>query len=231
MLGDAMEPGMSTWDVFLAHASADQPRVEPLVGALRGLGLRVFYARDSVPLGAEWDLSIPRAQRDSAATVVCVSSAYIGAFYERAEVHLGIGLKRRGGHAVLPVYLDGRPDDDPLYGLNVLQGVSLPELGVVETARRVAEAVRGLPGVSAAPSPPPSPPSVTPIALYEALCRLSAASFDELVFRSGLPRATLLPQTVAQSNRAINLIERASELTGDYQDLLATLRAMRPGMI
>ena len=227
-----------TWDLFLAHASADKPRVRPLVAALRALGLRVFLDEDSIPLGAEWDLFIPKAQRESRATVVCISAAYVAAFYERSEVHFGIALKRRGAHAVLPIYLDGRPGpDDVLYGLNLLQGLVLPDLGIAETARRIAEAVAALPAapVSGAPAPaapgPAAPPPVSPAALFEALVRLAASSFGELVFRSGLPASSLLPDTVDQTRRAINLIERASEAPGGYEALVATLRGMRPGIV
>jgi hypothetical protein len=223
-----------TWDLFLAHASADKPRVRPLVAALRALGLRVFLDEDSIPLGAEWDLFIPKAQRESRATVVCISAAYVAAFYERSEVHFGIALKRRGAHAVLPIYLDGRPGpDDVLYGLNLLQGLVLPDLGIAETARRIAEALAALPPApaSGAPATAAPPPPVSPATLFEALARLAASSFGELIFRSGLPASSLLPDTVDQTRRAINLIERASEAPGGYEALVATLRGMRPGIV
>jgi hypothetical protein len=219
---------MTIWDVFLAHAAVDKPRVRSLVAALRALDLRVFFDEDSIPPGEEWDLFIPRAQPDSLVTVACVSPAYVRAFYLRAEVHEGIRLKRRGGHAVVAVYLDGPPGaDDVLYGLTLVQSLMLPALGVEEVARRIAEVAGGtVPGGGAL-----QPEVVSVQALHAALCRLTDTSFEELIFSSGLPRASLLPRTVAQSQRAINLIEHAGERGGGQAALVAALRALRPGIL
>jgi hypothetical protein len=224
---------MPTWDLFLAHASVDKARIRPLVAAARALDLRVFLDEDCIPPGEEWDLFIPRAQRDSAVTVACVSASYVQAFYERSEVHEGIRLKRRGGHAVVPVHLDGPPGpDDVLYGLNLLQGLVLPALGVQEVARRLAEVARGVgEPVRSAPAVAAPIEAVPAGVLHAALCRLTGPSFDELVFSSGLPRASLLPGTVTQSQRAINLIEHAGEREGGVEALVGVLRWMRPGIV
>jgi hypothetical protein len=221
---------MQSWDVFLAHASPDKPRVRPLLSALRDLGLRVFFDEDDVSPGQEWDLAIPRAQRASRLTAACLSRSYEAAFYLRAEVHDGIRLHRANGHMVVPVYLDGPPGPhDVLYGLSLLQAVDLHTLGPDETARQIAATLGASAPAPAAPALPPEP--VPPGTLHAALCRLTATSFGELVFHTGLPRASLLPDTVPQTSRAINLIEHATERPDGYAALVATLRALRPGIL
>lgn len=211
---------MARWDVFLAHASADKDRVRPLVGALRGLGLQVFFDEDSVALGKEWDIEIPRAQAASTATVAAVSAAYVAAFYERAEVHDAIRLKRAGGHLLIPLYLDGPPGaDDVFYGLSIVQGLWWTE--VAEVARRLAEAVREAPPVAPRPALAPEPTQAA--ALYAALCGLGEARFEEVVRATELPPSTLLPRTVPQNRRAINLNERLSEAEGGLEVLAAAL--------
>lgn len=221
----------TTWDIFLAHASPDKDRVRPIVTALRAAGKTVFFDEDSIPLGEDWDLFIPRAQRASRMTVACISPAYERAFYERAEVHDGIALSRNGGHRVVPLYLDGPPGpDDLLYGLKLKQGLVLPQRGLEDVVRQLLAALGEVAMAPVTPAPPqlelPDPAS-----LLDALVRLTEASFDELVFRSGIPRASLLPKSVEQARRAINLIEHANEVPGDLEKLVALLRKIRPGIV
>jgi hypothetical protein len=213
-------PARTGHDVFFAHAEPDRARVLPLLTALRGRGLRVFTA-DDTPLGATWDTFLPAQQRRSRATVACISAAYVDAFYQRAEVHDAIALARRSAHRVIPVWLDPPGRDDVLYGLRLLQGILLPEHGPEEVARRVAASL------GAEVDAPPAP--ARPAGLLDALLRLSPASFEELIERTGLPRQRLLPASVEQARRAINLIAHAEEADADV--LVETLRRMRPGIV
>lgn len=210
------------YDLFFAYASVDRERTRPLLGALRDLGLRVFQDVDT-PLGETWDTFIPAAQRHSRATVACISAAYVQAFYVRAEVHDALGLARRSAHRLFPVYLDGPPgSDDVLYGLRMVQGIVLPEHGVQAVARRIAE------GLGEVVEAPPIPGGVAPGVLLDALKRLAPASFAELVVRTGIDHWHLLPDSVEQARRAINLIEHAAEAG---VDLVGILRGMRQGMV
>ncbi len=77
-------------DIFLAHAGADTDRCRPRVAALRALGLTAFFDKDSIPLGSDWDLEIPKAPAASRVTVPRLSRAYGAALYERSEVHLAL---------------------------------------------------------------------------------------------------------------------------------------------
>jgi hypothetical protein len=149
------------YDVFLAHAGADTHRVTGLLAALRAEGLVVFFDKDSIELGNAWDLDIPSALLASTATLVCLSSAYEAALYERAEAHLALDHHKRTGHVVIPVWLDGPPPASSVfYGLNLMQGADLTAVGAEALARKVAARVRSfVPRAPAAPAAPPALPT------------------------------------------------------------------------
>jgi hypothetical protein len=116
-----------TWDIFIAHSSADLIRAEDLFNVLSS-HCRVFLASKSLKLGDDWDVKLPEAQRSSQVTVVLVSSRTDTAFYQREEIAHAIELSRRGEHLVVPVYLEGTPSDlNVPYGLRVKHGISLPD--------------------------------------------------------------------------------------------------------
>ncbi len=119
------------WDVFLAHASPDKPIARRLYDLL-GAQVRVFLDEKSVPLGADYDVTIRDAQRRSYMTVVLVGDTADAAYYLRAEVQTAISLARIDDqrHRVVPLYLQGSAGREAaqLYGLNLKQGIDLTTL-------------------------------------------------------------------------------------------------------
>jgi hypothetical protein len=68
-----MASQLATYDLFLAHPSADKPSARALYDLLQP-DVRAFLDERSLPPGAHWDQEIPAAQRASQATVVLISS-------------------------------------------------------------------------------------------------------------------------------------------------------------
>jgi hypothetical protein len=241
------------YDVFLAHAGADTHRVTGLVAALRAEGLAVFFDKDSIPLGEDSYLHLPRALLASTATLVCLSSAYEAALYERAEAHLALDHHKRTGHLVIPVWLDGPPPATTVfYGLNLMQGADLTAVGDRALARQVAARVRSFvphaPAATAAPPALPTAPTLTTsperttaveltpalptaLELTTALRRLTTPSFDLIVMASEFDTSLLLPDTVSLAQRVMNLVLHASETDASYASFVAVVRRVRPGLI
>ncbi len=241
------------YDVFLAHAGADTHRVTGLLAALRAEGLAVFFDKDSIELGNAWDLDIPSALLASTATLVCLSSAYEAALYERAEAHLALDHHKRTGHLVIPVWLDGPPPATTVfYGLKLMQGADLNAIGTEALARKVAARVRSfVPRAPAAPAAPPALPTAptlttapelttavelttalpTALELTTALRRLTTPSFDLIVMASEFDTSLLLPNTVSLAQRVMNLVLHASETDASYASFVDVVRRVRPGLI
>jgi formylglycine-generating enzyme required for sulfatase activity len=73
-------------DIFLSYASADRPRVVPLVEALRKRGWSVWWDR-TIPPGKTWDQVIESALADARCVVVLWSRNAIRSDWVRAEAH------------------------------------------------------------------------------------------------------------------------------------------------
>jgi hypothetical protein len=131
------------YDLFLAHASADKARAEALYDLLAPR-CATFLASRCLELGDDWDLSIARAQRTALVTVVLVSRATEGAYYEREEVAAAIAMARRPEqeHRVVPVWLDGEPGDVVPYGLRLKHGLSGAADAVAEALVRLVARLR-----------------------------------------------------------------------------------------
>jgi hypothetical protein len=125
------------WDIFLCFAGKRQVDAQAFYGALSPHA-RVFFSPAQQDKLANWAAEIRRAQQKSDSTVVLVSVEGKDAYYQQEEVALGISLSRESGgaHKVIPVYLDGRPKATEwnLYGLHILQDVSVPEVGGINAA-------------------------------------------------------------------------------------------------
>ncbi len=140
------------YDIFLAHAGADAPIAATLYRDLAAhpAGLSVFFDAASLELGQAWDLAIPAALRQSRLIVVLVSPNLEAAFYARVEIAEAIQQSRHPESAqrVVPVFLERRPgpDDRVPYGLTLLQGVCVGEVGmsgVVSQLTMLALKLRG----------------------------------------------------------------------------------------
>lgn len=122
-----------TWDLFIAHASADKAVAEELYDLLTSR-CRVFLDSKCIELGDDWDTTIAQAQRESLVTVVLVSERTEAAYYQREEIAAAIDMARENKekHRVVPVYLDGWSEEAKThipYGLRPKHGIALPKTG------------------------------------------------------------------------------------------------------
>ena len=142
----------AAYDFFIAHAGADAPVAERLYDLLVG-DARVFLDSRCLEYGDEWDVVLPRAQRQSRITIVIVSPRTDSAFYQREEVAAANELARREGHRVVPVFVHGAPTDfdDVPYGLRRLHGAELSDRCTIEDVAARVLALAGKPAPAAAP--------------------------------------------------------------------------------
>jgi hypothetical protein len=204
------------YDLFLAHASADKAVTERLYDALVARGVRAFFDARCIPLGARWDLEIPRAQRSARITAVLVSRVFDQAWYPGDEVATAIAASRDGGrgHAVIPVFLDGMPDDPFAvpYGLRVVQGVDVPKVGGIDAvADRLRDAVSGTTALPTSVAKTAPPARCDRAALFEKLCKLLDAQFEALILLAGLDRSVIAGVTAPLSRRAINVTDLVTQ--------------------
>lgn len=131
------------YDVFLAHASPDKPTAERLFDQLitHPGRLSVFLDSRSLELGQAWDTIIPASLRKSQLIVVMVSEKVETAWYARDEIAEAIALTRRHDttQRVVPIFLDGRPGLESRipYGVRLLHGLVLPEVGLEDAAKQI----------------------------------------------------------------------------------------------
>lgn len=205
------------YDLFLAHASPDKATAEQLYDALGALGVRAFLDARSIDPGERWDRVIPRAQRESLATIVLVTSRYDEAYYLGDEIASAIARAREApdAHRVIPALLDGMPSDafGLPYGLRVVNGLDVPKLGGIQgLAARLHDLVvkwRGTAsGTPPTPASPPTTPSprCAPMELHERLCKLLDVQFETLVLYAGLHRADIAGPTAPLSRRALDVV-------------------------
>jgi tetratricopeptide (TPR) repeat protein/nucleoside phosphorylase len=173
---ESKEPRMTeTHDVFICHASEDKARfVEPLVAALVGHGLRVWYDRFEIGLGDDVRGKMNEGLRGSRFGVVLVSPSSFK-FWPQAELSALFNQEARGTGErprILPVRCDLSVDEltawDPLLAgrrsigwEEGVDAVARAIVGVVERARAGASAGAG--GTAAATSTPPRPAIVAPV--------------------------------------------------------------------
>jgi tetratricopeptide (TPR) repeat protein/nucleoside phosphorylase len=171
---ESKEPRMTeTHDVFICHASEDKARfVEPLVAALVGHGLRVWYDRFEIGLGDDVRGKMNEGLRGSRFGVVLVSPSSFK-FWPQAELSALFNQEARGTGErprILPVRCDLSVDEltarDPLLAgrrsigwEEGLDAVARAIVGVVERAR----AGVGGRGDGCATSTPPRPAIVAPV--------------------------------------------------------------------
>ena len=220
---------------FLAHASADKPRVRQLYDALVKRGISVFYDEASLFPGDNWTLEIPRAQRGSLATLIAVSPRYEAAHYLQDEIQSSIALARHPEHAhrAIPIFLDGFPANpmEMPYGIRVLTGLDWRALGLDGLVERLAEVAARLTGEA----PPPAAAMAATgdklgrEALYDAICRMSPLQLDRLL-AFDLPEAEIeiAPKIAPHAARALDLVMWAAR-AGRLDALEAAARRRAPG--
>jgi hypothetical protein len=153
-------PMATTFDYFIAHASADSAAAKKLFDLLGGKP-RVFLSSECLVLGDKWDSEILRAQKASLLSVVLISSHTDDAWYEREEVVAAIRMARKEdlAHRVVPVYLHGyQSDEDSPYGLSRVQGLYVEDGEFHEAAARLkATLAVSLQRMAVSPVAPPTP--------------------------------------------------------------------------
>lgn len=119
-----------TWDVFISYASPDRARAREFYQRIQGQ-VRCFFDCESLKAGDRWMDVLPNTLAESKVTAVLVSNATQGSHYQEEECARAIAYARDRSQdrRVVPIYLDGIPGrtDWNLFGLNVLQGIGLPE--------------------------------------------------------------------------------------------------------
>ena len=140
------------WDFFLAHAGADKPAAEELYTLLSTGSNSIFLDSKCLLLGDDWDTKISKAQRESRISVVLISSRTDIAYYQREEIAAAIAMARRDEdtHRVVPIYLEGWPDEQSThipYGLRLKHGLSLPNVGgMIAVAEKLMQLLAQLNG-------------------------------------------------------------------------------------
>jgi hypothetical protein len=199
----------SSWIFFLAHAGADTAEAERLYDIL-SREYAVFLDKRTLRLGDDWDTEIARAQRSARVTVVLISERYEYAYYLREEVASAIHLARSSpeDHRVVPVFLDGWPSSASgiPYGLRLKHGIDAKAAGGMQG---VAADLRKLVSqLKPSPMPQITAPSVAHdrTEVYNNLCQLLPAQFEQLLFYLNAPTAQLVPQSAPLAARAVDLI-------------------------
>lgn len=169
-LGGGRSPGLDVverspepverYDVFIAYPSPERAFVESLKDKLDARGLTVFFDRDDVLFGDDFNELIPRALACARVIVVVVSVHTAKAFYEREEIARAIHHLRSGDdptERIVPILLDALEMEDRPYGLESLQRIRA-ERGA-DVSRIVSQIVRVLPAAPAARSADGEPAS------------------------------------------------------------------------
>jgi hypothetical protein len=220
---------------FIAHAGADAARA----GELRDLlqpEVAVFLDRVDLRPGDAWAERLSGAQRETLATVALLSDKVGPAYYLHEEIANAIALSRKDpqAHRLIPVWLDGVPKD-PMeipYGVRSLHALDAAEIGMAGVAvelKRLAAELEGRPPPEPAPKPAAS---FDRVEVFDALCRLLPAMFDEVLFRVRAPVNQLAPATQPLSARAMDLVQWA-EIGGREQEtaLVGAIRKVVPGVL
>lgn len=144
-------------DIFISYASADRPRVKPLVDALGQKGWSVWWDR-TIPAGKTWDRVIEAALSDARCVIVLWSRDSVQSDWVRTEAD---EAKRRG--ILVPALLD--EIDIPLAFKRIqaanLAGWSgmLPSAEFEELARAVSEVLSNTAPLALGPQTPISQPT------------------------------------------------------------------------
>ena len=142
-------------EIFLAFAGPDEVRANALYELLAADGKQVFLSSHIEP-GDNWVLRIRKAISDAKLVVFLHSRHSRNAHYQTEELLSAIKRVRVNETRIVPVYLDGPPDDDDpsTYGLESIQAIDARDV----SDQQVAQRLLGLAGGSAPASPEPAPP-------------------------------------------------------------------------
>jgi len=110
MTDSAKDSGFRSQKVFLCHSSGDKEAVRKLHLTLRRAGIDPWLDEEDLVGGQDWGLEIPRAIRNSAAVIICLSTDAIrkrGYVHKEVKFALGIADEQPEGQIfIIPVRLD-----------------------------------------------------------------------------------------------------------------------------
>lgn len=156
-----MEPAVAaeeSWDFFLSYAKRDRARCEVLADLLDEQGWKVFLDARSIKPGDDWLEALTGALKRTRVAVVLLSAHSAEARYQREEIELTLRhAKRRRRLKVVPVYLDGLPDEPAAweFGLRRFHFIDLYQDGVAGVADKLGRLLSEAP-----PEPEPGPAGV-----------------------------------------------------------------------
>jgi len=111
-----LEPGY----VFLSYASGDRPAVEKLKAALETAGVDVFFDRDQLQIGNDWDVKLRRSVHQCSLFVPVISQNTLTSErrYFRNEWNLALAEAQMASYSaeeafLLPVVIDDTAIDHP----------------------------------------------------------------------------------------------------------------------
>jgi TolB-like protein len=186
--------------VFLSYASEDAPAAAPIAEALRAAGIEVWFDRNALRGGDEWDRKIRREIKDCAlfVPIISVNSEARHEGYFRLEWDLAdqrSHMIARGRPFLVPVALDetraedaGVPDSfQRVQWMRLPGGAMTPEF-VERIGRLLSNLPLRVPAANAPPAPPTSPSAPQPVpAASVAAAPPSSPSVPTSARRSGKP--------------------------------------------
>jgi formylglycine-generating enzyme required for sulfatase activity len=150
--------------LFLAHASEDKPAVRQLYQKLKARGFEPWLDSEDLLPGQIWRVEIPKAIRDAAVFLACLSSRSVAKVgYVQNEFRLALsafGQRPAGSIYLIPVRLDDCEVPDlqiPDLGLRLrnLHWVDLfADDGLDRLVRALTEGAKIAPASSASPAAP-----------------------------------------------------------------------------
>lgn len=113
--------------VFIAYSGQDLALARRL-SELLAPRFKTFVAKDSLLPGEEWDLEIPKAQREAFVTVVLVTKNTETSFFQQEEIKSAIELSRseESIHQVVPLLVGISRESIP-YGLRRLHSITIED--------------------------------------------------------------------------------------------------------
>ena len=143
------------WDIFIAHAGPDTQIAEALFDAI-GARARVFLDSRRLKAGDRWDTELPAAQKESAMTVVVITTNTDAAFYQQEEIAQAIACSREPAscHRVIPlsVNLTEESRANVPYGLRRIHSITCTNGDMTNAANQIVDQVQ-----SSLPNPIPEP--------------------------------------------------------------------------
>ena len=125
------------WDAFVSHAWEDKEKlVRPLVKALSGLGVSLWYDEVSLKLGDSLSGSIDRGIAKSRNGIIVISPAFLNKNWPEAELHALMTRRIEAGLKLLPIWHNVGKEEVASFSPMLADLVALPTTD--RTAQEVA---------------------------------------------------------------------------------------------